>query len=68
MSEPFSQPVSLGDYRIPDEREKAIKSHVANLGKTARQVSDQLAFGADVSDLQRVLEANAEDGTNDLSR
>ena len=36
------QPVSLGDYTVPDERQALIRSHIAMLSETARAVSDQL--------------------------
>lgn len=56
-----NQPISLGDHEVTDEREALIKTHITMLSETARQVSDALAFGADVSDIAGVLEANAED-------
>ena len=55
------QPKSLGDYRVPPERETMIKTHIAMLSETARGVSDALPFGADISDITGVLEANADD-------
>jgi hypothetical protein len=61
MNENDSRPISLGDYKVPKEREEVIKAHIASLSTTARQVSDQLAFGADVSDIAGVLDANADD-------
>lgn len=62
MSNDGQQPKSLGDYRVPDDREALIKTHIAMLSDTAREVSDQLAFPADVSDVIGVLELNADDG------
>ena len=57
------RPVSLGDYQVPDDREALIRTHIAMLSETARDVSDHLAFAADVSDIAGVLEAGAdEDG------
>jgi hypothetical protein len=61
MSENDGQPKSLGGYRVPQEREALVKAHIASLSETARQVSDQLAFGADISDVAAVLDANADD-------
>ncbi len=61
MSAADGQPKSLGTHSVPDEREKLIKEHIANLSETARRVSDQLAFGADVGDVTAVLEANGDD-------
>jgi hypothetical protein len=61
MSANQDQPKSLGDYHVPSEREALIKTHIAMLSETARGVSDQLAFGADVSELSGVLETNADD-------
>ena len=60
MSKSTEQPKSLGAYRVPDEREALIKAHIAMLSETARGVSDQLGFGADVSDVIGVLEASAD--------
>ncbi|MFY0610193.1 MAG: hypothetical protein JXQ99_01605 [Hyphomicrobiaceae bacterium] len=61
MEKTGEQPKSFGAYRVPDEREALIRSHIAMLSETARAVSDQLAFAADVSDLTAELEAGAED-------
>lgn len=61
MSNDSGQPKSLGDHEVPEEREALIKAHIAMLSETARGVSNQLAFGADVSELAGVLEANADD-------
>ena len=61
MSTTKQQPESLGEYRVPDDRETVIKAHIANLSATARQVSDELAFSADVSDVIGVLESSADD-------
>lgn len=58
---PPQQPASLGDYRVPEDREALIRTHIAMLSETARGVSDQLAFAADVSDISGVLEAGADD-------
>ena len=58
---PPQQPASLGDYRVPEDREALIRTHVSMLSETARGVSDQLAFAADVSDISGVLEAGADD-------
>ena len=55
------QPASLGDYQVPGEREALIRTHIAMLSETARDVSDRLAFAADVSDISGVLEAGADD-------
>ena len=60
MSANQDQPKSLGDYHVPSDRETLIKTHIAMLSETAREVSDQLAFDADVSELSGVLEANAD--------
>lgn len=54
------RPKSLGDYKVPQEREVVIRTHIEMLSETARQVSDTLAFGADVSDVTGVLDANAD--------
>ena len=62
MTEKPPQPMSLGAYQVPEEREALIKAHIAMLSETARGVSDRLAFGADTSDITGILEANAEDG------
>ncbi|MGI9477945.1 MAG: hypothetical protein ACR2PI_14685 [Hyphomicrobiaceae bacterium] len=61
MDKTGEQPKSLGDYRVPDDREALIHTHIAMLSETARRVSDQLAFAADVSDLTAELEAGADD-------
>ena len=55
------QPISLGEHEVPVERAALIRSHIAMLSETARAVSDQLAFGADVGDVIGVLEANGDD-------
>ncbi len=55
------QPASLGDYQVPDEREALIRTHIAMLSETARDVSDRLAFAADVSDITGVLDTGADD-------
>lgn len=55
------QPASLGDYRVPDERQELIRTHIAMLSETARAVSDQLAFDADVSEIAGELDAGADD-------
>lgn len=65
MSDVSEQPESLGDYRVPDEREAVIKAHVATLSETARRVSDELAFAADISDIAGVLEENADEIGNE---
>ena len=65
MSTNQDQPKSFGSYHVPEDREALIKTHIAMLSETARGVSDQLAFGADVSELSGVLEANADDDTSD---
>lgn len=62
------QPVSLGDYTVPDERQALIRSHIAMLSETARAVSDQLAFAADVSELAAELEAGADDDAQGEAR
>ena len=54
------QPASLGAYRVPQERETLIRDHIAMLSETARGVSDQLVFAADVSDIAGVLESGAD--------
>ena len=61
MSPAPEQPKSLGDYRVPPDREELIKTHIAMLSETARSVSDQLPFAADLSDVIGILEANADD-------
>ena len=59
------QPISLGAHQVPEERTALIKTHIAMLSATARDVSDQLAFGADVSDVVGVLEtAGDNDGAD----
>ena len=55
------QPASLGDYQVSDERKALIRTHIAMLSESARDVSDCLAFAADVSDITGVLEAGADD-------
>ena len=65
MSTNQDQPKSFGSYHVPEEREALIKTHIAMLSDTARGVSDQLSFGADVSELGGVLEANADDDGRD---
>jgi hypothetical protein len=55
------QPRSLGDYRVPEDREALIKTHIAMLSETAVKVSEQLHFDADVSEVIGALEANADD-------
>jgi len=65
MSTDTKQPASLGTYSVPHEREELIKQHIAMLSETARSVSDQLAFAADISDLTRTLEANSDDAAED---
>lgn len=62
------QPVSLGDYTVPDERQALIRDHIAMLSETARTVSDQLAFAADVSDLTAELDAGADDDAQGEAR
>ena len=62
------QPISLGDDAMPDERRQRIEEHVAMLSETARQVSDTLAFGADVSELTGVLEGEADKFSDDGGR
>ncbi len=57
---PPQQPASLGDYRVPEDREALIRDHIAMLSETARAVSDQLSFAADVSDIAGVLETGAD--------
>jgi hypothetical protein len=64
MSDENRQPRSLGDYRVPEDREALIKTHIAMLSDTARAVSDQLSFSADVSDVTGILESNADDDSN----
>ena len=61
MTKTDEQPKSLGDYRVPDDREALIRAHIAMLSETARGVSDSLAFGADANDLTATLEAGADD-------
>jgi hypothetical protein len=56
-----SQPVSLGDHTVSDERRERIVQHVRMLSDTARQVSDSLPFAADTYDIIAVLDANADD-------
>jgi hypothetical protein len=56
-----SQPVSLGDHTVSDERRERIVQHVRMLSETARQVSDGLPFAADTYDIIAVLDANADD-------
>jgi hypothetical protein len=63
MSQSNEQPKSLGDYRVPEDRETLIKTHIAMLSETAREVSNRLSFDADVSELAGTLEANADDDT-----
>ena len=55
------QPRSLGEHVIPEDRVKLIKDHVAMLSETALSVAEQLPFNADMTDLIRVLETEAED-------
>lgn len=62
MSTDKEQPKSFGTYEVPQDREQLIKAHIAMLSETARHVSDNLSFGADVSDIAGVLDANADDG------
>lgn len=52
-----SQPASLGEHRVPDERLALIRPHVAMLAETAKSVGDRLPLEADVSDMIAVLEA-----------
>jgi len=61
MDKTGEQPKSLGDHQVPEEREALIRTHIAMLSETARAVSDQLAFAADVSELTAELEAGADD-------
>jgi hypothetical protein len=55
------QPRSLGHYRVSEDREALIKTHIAMLSETAVKVSEQLRFDADVSEVIGALEANADD-------
>jgi hypothetical protein len=55
------QPRSLGDHVIPEDRVTLIRQHIAMLSETALVVSEDLPFTADLSDLVRVLENEAED-------
>lgn len=65
MGDNKEQPRSLGSYEVPEERDALIRPHIAMLSDTARGVSDKLAFGADVSELTCVLEANADDDSQE---
>ena len=66
MSADNKQPASFGAYRVPPEREELIKQHIAQLSETARNISDQLGFAADVSDITGSLEANADDNHDNV--
>jgi len=65
MSTRSEHPKSLGTYQVPEDREHLIKTHIAMLSETARGVSDQLAFAADISDVIGILETNGDDDSAD---
>ena len=56
-----SQPVSLGDHPVSDERRERIFQHLRMLSETARKVSDGQPFAADTYDIIAVVDANADD-------